>query len=369
MMPLGTAKGRNFLEAIEQRNRLVQEYVLSERYISQFAPEDMAEAICSYFQYGGKRLRPAVLLFSCGAVGGDENKALPAAAAIEIFHTWTLVHDDIIDRDGTRRGEATVHERFYKKALHNPDMRFSERDARHYGVSLGILAGDVQHGWGISLMTELSRLNGVDPAVTLYLINSLDTYVLTQLVEGEVLDIQYSHFPVDRITGDMVENMLWKKTGALYEFAGLAGAMIGLNLADPDHELAKGISTFTSKCGTAFQLQDDILGIVGDERRLGKPVGSDIREGKCTTIILVAYQNANDRQKRLITDVLGDESASSESVTEVTKLLVNLGGIEYTHNRAQHYIESALPELDKVPPSPYRDLLASWAEFMIERDF
>lgn len=368
-MPLGADKGTDFLEAIERRNRLVQDYVLSERYVSRFAPEDMAEAICAYFQYGGKRLRPAVLLFACGAVGGDEDQALPAAAAIEIFHTWTLVHDDIIDRDGTRRGEATVHERFYRKALKNPDLQFTERDARHYGVSVGILAGDVQHGWGISLMTELSRFNGVDPAVTLYLINSLDTYVLTQLVEGEVLDIQYSHLPVDRITSEMVERMLWKKTGALYQFAGLAGAMIGLNSPDPEHELVKGISNFTSRCGTAFQLQDDILGIVGDERRLGKPVGSDIREGKCTTIILAAYQNANRRQKQLITHVLGDENAQPEVVAEVTKLLVDLGGIEYTRDRAHHYIETALPELDKVPPSPYRDLLASWAEFMIERDF
>ena len=368
-MSVGTPKGSVFLQEIEKRNRQVQDYVLSERYISQFAPEDMAEAICAYFQYGGKRLRPAVLLFSCGAVGGNENKAMPAAAAIEIFHTWTLVHDDIIDRDGTRRGEATVHERFYRKARNHPTLQFTERDARHYGVSLGILAGDVQHGWGISLMTELSRLNGVDPAVTLYLINALDTYVLTQLVEGEVLDIQYSHIPVEQLTGDMIETMLWKKTGALYEFAGQAGAMIGLNSPDPGHELVKGISAFTSRCGTAFQLQDDILGIVGDERRLGKPVGSDIREGKCTTIILIAYLRANDRQKQLLNEILGDDKAPPDAISEVTEILVNLGGIEYTRDRARHYIELALPELDKVPPSPYRDLLASWADFMIERDF
>ena len=145
--------------------------------------------------------------------------------------------------------------------------------------------------------------------------------------------------------------------------------MIGLNIPEPDNELVKGISTFTSKCGTAFQLQDDILGIVGDERRLGKPVGSDIREGKCTTIILIAYQNADNKQKRLITDVLGDESAPPKAIAEVSRLLVDLGGIEYTRSRAHHYIESALPELDKVPPSLYRDLLANWAEFMIKRDF
>jgi geranylgeranyl diphosphate synthase type I len=368
-MPSRATKETRFLNAIATRNKLVQDYVLSERYINRFAPEDMAEAICAYFEYGGKRLRPAVLLFSCGAVGGDEERAIPAAAAIEIFHTWTLVHDDIIDRDGTRRGEATVHERFYKKALRHPTLKFTKRDALHYGVSLGILAGDVQHGWGISLMTELSRMNGVDPAVTLYLINALDTYVLTQLVEGEVLDIQYSHLPVEQVTEEMVEAMLWKKTGALYEFAGMAGAMIGLDNPDPEHELTRSISAFTSRCGTAFQLQDDILGIVGDERRLGKPVGSDIREGKCTTIILTAFHRANQRQKKLLNEVLGDDKAPGEAVSEVIKLLVDLGGIKHTRDRARHYIQLALPELEKVPPSPYRELLASWAEFMIERDF
>ncbi len=363
------ANESTFLEAIEQRNRLVQDYVMSERYISRFEPEDMAEAICAYFQYGGKRLRPAVLLFSCGAVGGDENLALPAAAAIEIFHTWTLVHDDIIDRDGTRRGKATIHERFYQKATTHPTLIFNEKDARHYGVSLGILAGDVQHGWGISLMTELSRLNGVDPAATLYLINTLDTHVLTQLVEGEVLDIQYSHLPVEQVTSDMVEEMLWKKTGALYEFAGQAGAMIGLNTPNPDHEYVKAISAFTSRCGTAFQLQDDVLGVVGDERRLGKPVGSDIREGKCTTIILTAFHRANERQKELMREVLGNENATSDAVSEVINILVDLGGIEHTKKRAHHYIKLALPELDCVPNSKYKDLLISWAEFMTVRDF
>ncbi len=368
-MSLDGANESTFLEAIEQRNRLVQDYVLSERYINRFAPEDMAEAICAYFQYGGKRLRPAVLLFSCGAVGGDENIALPAAAAIEIFHTWTLVHDDIIDRDGTRRGEATVHERFYRKASSHSTLIFSERDARHYGVSLGILAGDVQHGWGISLMTELSRLNGVDPTATLELINTLDTHVLTQLVEGEVLDIQYSHLPVEQVTSDMVEEMLWKKTGALYEFAGQAGAMIGLNTPNSDHEFVKAISAFTSRCGTAFQLQDDILGVVGDERRLGKPVGSDIREGKCTTIILTAFHRGNEQQKELMREILGDENAAPDAVSEVINILVDLGGIEHTRERAHHYIELALPELDCVPNSKYKDLLISWAEFMTARDF
>ena len=108
---------------------------------------------------------------------------------------------------------------------------------------------------------------------------------------------------------------------------------------------------------------------MGDERRLGKPVGSDIREGKCTTIILTAFHRGNEQQKELMREVLGDENAAPDAVSEVINILVDLGGIEHTRERAHHYIELALPELDCVPNSKYKDLLISWAEFMTARDF
>ncbi len=210
-------------KAIEDRVARVQEYVLSPRYLDLFSPEDMREAVTCYFESGGKRLRPAVMLFCCGAVGGDEEKAISAAAAVEIFHTWTLVHDDIIDRDPLRRGAPTVHERFRVKP--STIARFGNGgDAAHYGVSIAVLTGDVQHGWGISLMTELTRKFGIAPEVTLTLINELDTRVLCTLVEGEVLDVQYSKEPIENLSSEQIEEMLWKKTGALYEFAGASGA-------------------------------------------------------------------------------------------------------------------------------------------------
>ncbi len=259
-------------QAIEERVARVQEYVLSPRYVNLFSPEDIREAVTCYFESGGKRLRPAVMLFCCGAVGGDEEKAISAAAAVEIFHTWTLVHDDIIDRDATRRGAPTVHERFAKKP--STLARFgSNDDCVHYGVSIAVLTGDVQHGWGISLMTELTRVYGISAEVTLTLINELDTRVLCTLVEGEVLDVQYSREPIGNLTSEMIEEMLWKKTGALYEFAGASGAAIGLNNPDLKHPLVRTLEKFTSACGAAFQLQDDILGIVGDEKALGQARG------------------------------------------------------------------------------------------------
>jgi geranylgeranyl diphosphate synthase, type I len=353
---------------IERRVALVQSYVLNHETVARFAPEDMREAVTCYFASGGKRLRPAVLLFCCGAVGGDESKAISVAAATEIFHTWTLVHDDIIDRDPMRRGQPTVHERFYRKPSTH-ELFLTDEEARHYGVSVAVLAGDVQHGWGISLMTELTRKFGIDADVTLALINELDTRVLCTLVEGEMLDVQYSRLPIARLSIEDIETMLWKKTGALYEFCGTTGAAIGLNTPNLQHPLAVALAAFCSACGAAFQLQDDILGLIGNEQMLGKPVGADIREGKRTVIVRHAYEQSTAAERTLITDTLGNGHATAEQIHDVTELMVKRGGIEFTVARARGHVNRALKYLEQLPPTENRELLGDWAQLMIEREF
>ncbi|MBI5058399.1 polyprenyl synthetase family protein [candidate division KSB1 bacterium] len=355
-------------EEIERRVSAVQAYVLNHETVSRFAPEDMREAVTCYFASGGKRLRPAVLLLCCGAVGGDEATAISVAAATEIFHTWTLVHDDIIDRDPMRRGQPTVHERFFRKPSTHA-LFGTGAEARHYGVSVAVLAGDVQHGWGISLMTELTRKFGVDAEVTLALINELDTRVLCTLVEGEMLDVQYSRVPIDQLTIEQIETMLWKKTGALYEFCGTTGAAIGLNTPNLHHPLAVALAEFCSACGAAFQLQDDILGLIGNEQTLGKPVGADIREGKRTVIARHAYAHATPVERELISATLGDPQATPGRIQEVTDLLVRRGGVRFTAERARGHVNRALKYLEQLPPTENRELLAEWAQLMIERDF
>ncbi|HID94746.1 MAG TPA: polyprenyl synthetase family protein [Candidatus Latescibacteria bacterium] len=361
-------KGRErmFLRELSERNRRVREYLCSKRYRERFPLAHIHDSAYSYIESGGKSLRPAVLLFSCGALGGDEEKAMPAACGVEIFHTWTLVHDDIIDDDSKRRGKPTVHEEFSRRIVEESGL--DEEAARHYGLSIGILAGDVQHGWATSLFTELATENGIRPEVALYLIDEMNNYVLNILVSGELLDIQYSKQSVDSLTEEAIVDMLWKKTGVLYEFAGRAGAMIGLNSCEPDHKAVKAISSFCSKCGTAFQLQDDILGIVGDEDKLGKPVGSDIREGKRTTIVYYAFENATQAQKRRLLEILGNKNASAEEITWAKELLLELGGVERTKALAERYITDAMVHLNDIPESTYKELLSTWAEYMINRE-
>ena len=162
---------------------------------------------------------------------------------------------------------------------------------------------------------------------------------------------------------------MWKKTGVFYEFSGKAGAMLGLNSMDVDHHLVKALSSFTGNCGIAFQLQDDILGIIGDEDILGKPVGSDIREGKRTLILCHAYKNADDKQRNDIINIFGNRYVNDADIKYAKKLLIDLDGIEYAKQMARSYVEKSMVHLDRLPESKYRDLLSMWAEYMIEREF
>ncbi|HIE26921.1 TPA: polyprenyl synthetase family protein [Candidatus Poribacteria bacterium] len=360
-------KYKLLFDELDKRKRMVYDYLFARRYSSRFQTKHIHDSVYSYMKLGGKSLRPAVLLFSCGVVGGDEEKAIPAAAAVEVFHTWTLVHDDIIDRDKTRRGGLAVHEEFRQRAIE--EFGYDPLEAKHYGISIAMLAGDMQQGWAVSMLTELATQRGIRPEVALYLINDSEMRVLGALIDGEVRDIQFSRQPIDSLDEELILDMLWKKTGALYEFSGKAGAMIGLNTDDPEHELVAAILNFAGKCGIAFQLQDDILGIVGDEETLGKPVGSDIREGKRTTIVYHSFKNSNPLQREFLLSVLGNAQAKKADVQKSTEMLIDLGGIEYTAKLAKSYIQEAIVYLDKLPDSKYKQFLAMWADYMIERTF
>lgn len=355
------------MEALRERERLVTGYFAQPRFREWFKPHDLRDAVFAYLERGAKRLRPAVLLWSCGAVGGDEDSALPAAAGVEMFHTWTLVHDDLIDNDDLRRGGPTVHKLAEQFAA--ASLGYGPERSREYGRDIAVLTGDSQHGWTISLFCECATERGVDPKVIIDIIYHLESYVVNTLIEGETLDVQYSRTPIEQLTKDDIVFMLWMKTGVLYEFAARAGAMIGLGNSDADHPYVSALSRFASRCGTAFQLQDDILGLMGDKAQLGKPIGSDVREGKKTTIVFFALQSATPDQRRFLMSVLGNREASGAQVASATDLMVSLGAVQQTADLALEHIHAALPELDVLPDTPYKSLLASWAHFMIDREF
>lgn len=354
------------LDAVDSRKRILLDYLLQERFVERFRPAHIRDAVYSYLKSGGKSLRPAVAMLACGALGGDESQALPVAAAIEIYHTWTLVHDDVIDRDDTRRGQPTVHRDFTGRA--KEEFGWETDDAEHYGRTIAMLAGDVQQSWAWSLLFEAHLERGVPAEIVLRLAQELAGQVTPLLVEGEALDVQYSG-RARQLDEDLVLEMLWKKTGALYEFAGRAGAAVALNDADANRPEAQAIARFGSLCGIAFQIQDDILGLIGDAGLLGKPVGSDIREGKSTLLTLKALERANERQREQILRTLGNVAASAEDIGSLSALMRDLGVIRFAQDMSHRYVNEALAHLNMLPDNEYRRLLTLWAEYLIAREF
>lgn len=363
---------KDFFKYCENAEKKIIKFLVDNELKYLFKPDDIYNSVFSYILRPAKRLRPCILLMACGSVGGEEREkiAIPAAAGIELFHTWTLVHDDLIDNDCIRRGEPTVHEEISKKYKKN--FLLSDNIAEEYGRDIAILTGDMHHGWSISSFIDLALHMPVDPILTLKIIKHLESYILSNLIYGEVLDVQYgmrNAKEMSDINEDKIVNMLWLKTGILYEFAGLAGALIGKNTTDFEDEQVSAIKHFTSNCGIAFQLQDDILGIMGNEKTLGKPIGSDIREGKKTVIVHESLKNANESQKKKIYHILGNKKISFDEIKEITQLFQELGGIDRTRYLADSYIEKALPYLKVIDESKYKKLLILWADFMINRKY
>lgn len=354
-----------FFLALAECSGKIEDYIMQDRFTQAFSPEDLSKAILAYPSRSGKRLRPAVMMWCCGAAGGDPNSALPAAAAVELFHTWTLVHDDLIDNDDSRRGGPTVHK--IAEHLARTKWGYDEADSANYGRDIAILAGDLQHSWSIVCLADLSISGRVSPEVAISIINELESRVVNTLIEGETLDIQFAKKPIEELHESQILRMLWAKTGALYEFAARAGGMIGIGTADRDDPTATLLAGFAGECGTAFQLQDDILGIVGDQEKLGKPIGSDLREGKKTLIVLYALQALSGEQRQHLLNVLGDSDASEEDIDSATELIRASGALDITTRKAEEHISRALEYLQQVPDSAYKNLLKSWAEYMINR--
>lgn len=358
------ASGLDFATAVEQRRGKVYDFLDRWAGATAFQPEDIHEAIYSYISRKGKALRPVVLLLSCGAVGGDENQALPAAAAVEVFHTWTLVHDDIIDRDDTRRGRPTVHAQY---RAHAADIHHLDPEAAgHYGQAVAILAGDLQQSWAYALLGVLPE-RGVAPEVVLETMQRMANWLTPSLLEGEMLDVQYSLTPFEELSEEQVLNMLTKKTGALLEYSAWCGAKIGLANRADTHGWADKLGRFASLCGTAFQLHDDLLGLTAEEALLGKPVGSDIREGKRTLIVYRALRHSTPAGRRAILSALGNHGADGSMIAEALSAIHSSGAADEVRELANSYISQADAILIELPPSEYRDLLAAWAAFLLAR--
>ena len=210
---------------------------------------------------------------------------------------------------------------------------------------------------------------GISADVVIAILRLMHAELTPSLVDGEAWDVRFSREKVGDVGEDEVIEMLEGKTAALFEFCGTAGAMAGLRSTDPGDPKAKALSGFSRMAGLAFQIQDDILGLVGDQDKLGKPRGSDLREGKHTLLLLHAFHNANPEQLRELQALVGKKDIEPEEVDRVESILREIGTIEHVKSMAREYVECAIGCLDELEESPARDLLAGLGKYMIEREF
>ncbi len=287
---------------------------------------------------GGKRLRPFMTLKFNSLYGKDESAALPAAAALELVHNFTLIHDDIMDRDDIRHGVPTVHKSF--------------------GEPLAILAGDVLFAEAFKMVSETPAFSGdydrLNKAV------SLLAESLVVLCEGQAIDVKAS--TGELYTEEQYYEIIRKKTAALFEAASAMGVLTGGG-SDEDLRNAK---LYALNIGMAFQIVDDLLGVVGDSAQTGKPVGNDLREGKKTLPIFMAVQRSEGRDRELLINVWGREEARQEDVEAAVGVLRKLEVEEAARTLAEDHMEKAVECLQRLPGDD-KHWLADLAHFIVQR--
>ena len=305
-----------------------------EEELSTIVPENLAEASVYLTRAGGKMLRPALTLITAEAVGGDRQAALKSAAAIELIHTFSLIHDDIMDQDDMRRGMPAVH--------------------KVWGDDVAILAGDTLFSKAFEIII------GTEGTTSEQNNKSLATVAdaCVKICEGQASDMSFE----DRfdVTEDEYMEMIFKKTGALIAAATKAGAIMG----GASDEVIDAMYEYGRLIGLAFQIQDDYLDLAADEETLGKPIGSDIGKGKMTIIAIKGLASVED--DRLL-EILKTEENSQDEIDEAIEILTNCGAIEYARNLALESVDQAKEVLEILPDSSSKQVLANIADFVLER--
>lgn len=299
-------------------------------YKKQKAEEDSALAeffelldnIRDFVMRGGKRLRPVLFFYGYTLAGGkDKEEALSCSIAAEFLHTYLLIHDDVIDEDDCRHNGYSMHLKYIK----DYEKRYSGKNLKHFGDSMAISVGDVVSGWSYEIIAS----SNFDADRKLEAIKKISN-INQNTGLGQILDIFLG--TGDIVSENYVYNIQYYKT-ALYTITG--PLQLGALLAGADNDELKFIYDFSVPLGVAYQIQDDILGIFGDEEKIGKPVGSDLREGKKTLLISYIIDNAEKADKEFVLSRLGRQDISRDDVEKIREIMIKSGALKDSERRME----------------------------------
>ncbi len=304
----------------------------SEFEIQSRSPVEVVTDIARYLiAGGGKRIRPLLLLLSAKALGCESEARIRLGAVVEMLHTATLVHDDIIDEASTRRG------------------RPSSNTA--WGNAKCVLAGDWLYMQ--SFQTALAERN--------FRILDLLISLTQEMVEGELLQMQkLGHL----INEEEYFDLIYRKTAFLFKVSMQLGAAI----AKAPDSLDEALGEYGRNLGLAFQIVDDVLDLTADETVLGKPVASDLREGKATLAVIHALERGTGAEREAIRTVLADRSFTRVSHAEILAILKNYGSLDYAMDTACAYAEAARLSIAALPDSDAKRALLWVPGYVTSRD-
>jgi octaprenyl-diphosphate synthase len=289
--------------------------------------------IASYLQgNGGKRLRPILLLVSCRLFRDPTPEAIQLAAVVELIHTATLVHDDVIDEAKTRRGKSSANV--------------------VWGNQISVLAGDWLYMQAFQIALRLRRFDILDLLITL----------TQRMVDGELLQLERLG-RIDISEADALE-LIDHKTASLFAACTKLGGIAG-GAGDEEQAL---LSEFGWNLGMAFQIADDILDFTARESVLGKPVGNDLREGKVTLPLCYALDSATAEERGLVQAVLEDRAYQRAAFSQIQAVVVRHGGIERARLRAREFTAKARALLEQFADTPARAGLLAATDLVADRD-
>ncbi len=323
------------MHSIEQLQNIIEKAVKETSYPAE--PKELYEPITYLMSLGGKRLRPALVLMATDLFGGDVQDALAPALAVELFHNFTLMHDDIMDKAPLRRGKPTVHAK--------------------WGDSVAILSGDVMFVKAYKMMIQ------VRPEI---LADVLDVFNATAVgvCEGQQIDMNFESRNVVEVNEYL--EMIRLKTAVLVGGALKIGALIG----DASKQEADNLYQFGENLGIAFQLQDDILDVYGDPLKFGKQVGGDIISNKKTYLLIKALELAKGEDLiELKNWITKSDFNIDEKVNAVRHIYDKIGIKDLSENLMQSYAQQALDNLNKINASKEnKSILMDFADMLVKRE-
>lgn len=323
------------MNQLEQLTKIYTAYAEKNTFTQ--SPKGLYEPINYILNIGGKRLRPLMLLMSCGLYTDDLTKALAPAYAIEVFHNFTLLHDDIMDEAPLRRGKTTVHHK--------------------WNTNTGILSGDVMLIYAYEYLREVE-------ATILPEVLGIFNEVAIGVCEGQQYDVDFETSTT--VTIPEYIKMIELKTSVL-----VAGAMkIGALVGGASKQDAFHLGEFGRNIGIAFQLQDDILDTYGDPEKFGKKVGGDIAQNKKTFLVLKSLEIADENTSANLNDLLSKKQADEAAkIQAVTNIFNDLNIKEHANNKKTEYLNLAYDHLKQVSISEdKKQVLYDFAQFLIHRE-